>query len=347
MSGCEKRASSALSNSKVRQNVTLPPEFHTFVDSACVSLLLVILIQNSYTLAVKFQMGKTMSLGKLVLVFTLLFLSVSAQAATDLTQTLKRINDSGEINLGYRVDQTPLSFDNGSNNPAGYSVELCKRIAEAVKQKLARTDININYLPVTAEGRFDAIKSGKIDLLCGATTKTLSRSEIVGFTQQTFVTGGSLLSRKDAQVENLKGLNGKRVSVVESTTTIVALNSAIKALGLDVEVVAAGSTKKAMDMLENKQVDAFAADQVILIGQVISRGGREDYSLSNELFSFEPFALALQRGDADFQLVADRVLSGLNRSGRIGKIYKKWFGSFGEKPPAALNALYQLNSTPD
>ena len=95
------------------------------------------------------------------------------------------------------------------------------------------------------------------------------------------------------------------------------------------------------------QVDAFAADQVILIGQVISRGGREDYSLSNELFSFEPFALALQRGDADFQLVADRVLSELNRSGRIGKIYKKWFGSFGEKPPAALNALYQLNSTPD
>ncbi len=125
------------------------------------------------------------------------------------------------------------------------------------------------------------------------------------------------------------------------------VSNAIKALGLDVEVVAAGSTKKAMDMLENKQVDAFAADQVILIGQVISRGGRADYSLSNELFSFEPFALALQRGDADFQLVADRVLSALNRSGRISQIYKKWFGSFGEKPPNALEALYQLNSTPD
>ena len=317
------------------------------MDSSSATLWLVILIQSFYTLVVNFRIGKSMSLRKLVFVFTLLCLPAPTLVAAELTETLKRINDSGEINLGYRVDQTPLSFDNGSNNPAGYSVDLCRRIAEAVKQKLARTDININYLPVSAESRFSAIESGKIDLLCGATTKTLSRSEIVGFTQQTFVTGGSLLSRKDAPVENLKSLAGKRVSVVESTTTIEALNAAIKALQLDVEVVATGSTKEAMDMLESKQVDAFASDQVILIGQVISRGGRDVYKLSSELFSFEPFALALSRGDADFQLVADRVLSELNRSGQIAQIYKKWFGSFGEKPPAALNALYQLNSTPE
>ena len=99
-------------------------------------------------------------------------------------------------------------------------------------------------------------------------------------------------------------------------------------------------------MLERGQVAAFAADQVVLIGQVISRSGRKLYALSSELFSFEPFALAVPRGDADFQLVADRVLSQLNRSGEIVRIYKKWFGSFGEKPPTALRALYQLNSTP-
>ena len=38
---------------------------------------------------------------------------------------------------------------------------------------------------------FDAIESGKIDILCGATTKTLGRSERVGFTQLTFVTGAA------------------------------------------------------------------------------------------------------------------------------------------------------------
>ena len=101
-----------------------------------------------------------------------------------------------------------------------------------------------------------------------------------------------------------------------------------------------------VELLDKKQIDAFSADQVVLIGQVIARGGRERYALSTELFSFEPFALAVPRGDADFQLVADRVLSQLNRSGGIVKIYKRWFGSFGEELPSGLRALYQLNSTP-
>jgi ABC-type amino acid transport substrate-binding protein len=282
----------------------------------------------------------------LLLVCVSLCLPLSANAAGDLVQTLKRINDSGHINIGYRVDQTPMSFDSGNNQPAGYSVELCSLIAIAVKKKLSRPDIRVKYLPVTAENRFSSIQSGKIDILCGATTKTLSRSEIVGFTQSTFATGGALLSRKDGFVDTIEGLAGKRVSVVSNTTTIVALKRVLEKLGIEAEVVPVDSTREGMDMLENKKVDAFAADQVVLIGQVISRSGRDTYGLSSDLFSFEPFALAVARGDADFRLVADRVLSDLNRSGAIIKIYKRWLGGFAEEPLPALQVLYQLNSTP-
>ena len=287
-----------------------------------------------------------MSPAKLLFVCALLCLPLSVNAAGEWVQTLKKIDDSGVINLGFRVDQTPLSFDKGSNKPAGYSVELCYHIAAGVQQKLGRTDIRVNPVAVTAENRFDAIQSGKIDILCGATTRTLSRAEKVGFTQSTFVTGGALLSHNDAVVDSVGELGGKRVAVVSGTTTIEALKRAIAKLAIDVEVVAVDSTKQGMDLLERKQVAAFAADQVVLIGQVISRGGRELYSLSSELFSFEPFALARPRGDPDFQLVADRVLSQLNRSGKIVQIYKTWFGSFGKRPPDALMVLYQLNATP-
>jgi ABC-type amino acid transport substrate-binding protein len=169
----------------------------------------------------------------------------------------------------------------------------------------------------------------------------------VGFTQPTFVTGGALLSRKDAVVDDVEQLAGKRVAVVSNTTTIESLTDAISDLGIDTEVIAVDSTDAGMALLDRNKVDAFAADQVVLIGQVISRGGREKYALSNDIFSFEPFALAIPRGDADFQLVADRVLSELNRTGAILKIYKRWFGSFGENLPGALTALYQLNSTPE
>lgn len=288
----------------------------------------------------------TMTIRNLILVCALMYLPIPASADGQLNQTLKRVNDSGAINLGYREGEPPMSFLDDAGKPVGYSIELCNYIAAAVKKELGRSEIKVNYVPVTAESRFSAIESGEIDILCGATTKTLTRSEIVGFTQLTFVTGATLLSRKDAAVENVIGLKGKRVAVVSNTTTIESLNAAVNELLIDVEVVPVASADEGMTMLDKSEVDAFSSDQVILIGQIISRNGDDLYSLSDQLFSFEPFALALPRGDADFQLVADRTLSQLYRTGQIRNIYQKWFGRFGEKPPFILKALYQLNATP-
>ena len=283
----------------------------------------------------------------LVLGLAVLCLQISASAANELTGTLKWIDDTGQINLGFRESEPPMSFRDQEGNPVGYSIDLCDHIAAAVKQKLGRSDITVNYVPVTAESRFTSIESDSIDILCGATTKTLGRSERVGFTQLTFVTGASLLSLDDTKVPNIAGLKGKRVAVVSNTTTIEALKGALSKMLVDAEVVPVPSATEGMAMLDKGEVDAFSSDQVVLIGQVIARDSGKQYFLSQELFSFEPFALAVKRGDVDFQLAADRALSQLNRSGQILAIYQKWFARFAEKPTMALRALYQLNATPE
>ncbi len=282
----------------------------------------------------------------MVLGLAFVCLQIWASAASELTGTLKRIDDTGRMNLGYREDEPPMSFRDQSGNPVGYSIDLCDHIASAVRQTLGRTDITVNYVPVTAENRFAAIEAADIDILCGATTKTLGRSERVGFTQLTFATGASLLSMDDNKVPNVLGLKGKRVAVVSNTTTIEALQGALNELLVDVVVVPVSSALEGMILLDKGEVDAFSSDQVVLIGQVIARNTGRQYFLSEELFSFEPFALAVARGDVDFQLVADRALSRLNRSGQIAVIYRKWFGRFAKKPPELLKALYQLNATP-
>ncbi|MEE9159216.1 MAG: amino acid ABC transporter substrate-binding protein [Gammaproteobacteria bacterium] len=283
----------------------------------------------------------------LVLSMALVCLNIATSAAGELTGTLKRIDDTGQINLGYREFEPPMSFRDNSGKPVGYSIDLCDHIAAAVKKRLGRSDITLNYVPVTAENRFTSIESESIDILCGATTKTLGRSERVGFTQLTFVTGASLLSMDDAKVPNVLGLKGKRVAVVSTTTTIEALKGALNETLVDAEVIPVSSATEGMALLDKGEVDAFSSDQVVLIGQVIERDSGKKYFLSQELFSFEPFALAVKRGDVDFQLVADRALSQLNRSGQILATYRKWFARFAEKPTMALRALYQLNATPE
>ncbi len=283
----------------------------------------------------------------MVLGLALLCLQISGAAAVELTGTLKRINETGQINLGFREFEPPMSFRAQDGSPVGYSIDICDHIAAAVKQKLGRSDIAIDYVPVTAENRFSSIESGSIDILCGATTKTLGRSERVSFTQLTFVTGASLLSLDANKVANVLDLKGKRVAVVSNTTTIEALKGAISKTLVDAEVVPVPSATEGMAMLDKGEVDAFSSDQVVLIGQVITRDSGEQYFLSQDLFSFEPFALAVARGDVDFRLVADRALSQLSRSGQVLALYQKWFGKVTKEPSIILQVLYQLNATPE
>ena len=285
-----------------------------------------------------------MSLHKLVLTGALLCLSFTATAATEWTQTLKRINETGEMNLGFRQDQAPMSFDSGNGEAAGYSVELCKYIASMVVKTLGKTTIQVNFVPVTAATRFEAIQSGKIDILCGNTTKTLSRAEIVSFTQPTFVTGGSLLARKGSAISQISDLAGKRVAVVDNTTTIAIIEKALAKLEIQAEIIPVTSTSQGMNLLDSGEIDALAADQVVLMGQIIARKGGERYALSGQLYSFDLFALAIPRGDVDFQGVADKALSQLYRSGEIVKVFNAWFGIFGEEPPDLLKALYRLHA---
>ena len=72
-----------------------------------------------------------------------------------------------------------------------------------------------------------------------------------------------------------------------------------------------------------------------------------NFEIESEVFSFEPFALAVRRNDADFRLVADRAISELYRSKKILEIYDKWIGKFTVKRLPIFDAMIQLNATPE
>lgn len=265
-------------------------------------------------------------------------------AASEHGSTLERIQQSETVRIGFRETEPPMSFLDSDKQPVGYSIDLCNLIVAEVKRELQNPNITTRFVPVTAANRFSSLTDNSIDLLCGATTKTLSRSELVDFTQLTFVTGASLLSLGSEKVGGIEDLKGKKVAVTDNTTTIEALGQALKEGGSDAEVVSVADADAGIKLLMDGEVAAFASDQVVLIGLIATHKGPEELVIAKELFSFEPFALALQRNDADFRLLADRVLSNLYRSGRILEVYKRWFGGFSDQVPELLEAMYILNA---
>jgi ABC-type amino acid transport substrate-binding protein len=271
---------------------------------------------------------------------------VNPLAAQELTGTLQQIKKSGKIRIGYREAEPPMSFKDKDGTPAGYTIDICKRIIAGVNEKIG-TDISVEYVPVTAKGRFSALVDNRIDILCGSTTKTLSRSEIVDFTQLTFVTGASLMTLRGKQINDTAALNGKKVGVVKGTTTAGALKELL-AKTLTMAVIASYDTAAdGLKALGKGDIDAFSADQVVLIGLASNAEDPNQFTIASMVFSYEPFALAVRRNDADFRLVADRALSELYRSGEILQIYERWIGRFVPKRPPVYDAMFQLNATPE
>jgi glutamate/aspartate transport system substrate-binding protein len=283
--------------------------------------------------------------GKLGIILLIAFFA-SPLAAEELTGTLQQIKKSGQIRIGYRVSEPPMSFLDKDGNPIGYSIDICKGIVTEVENKIG-TDVKVEYVPVTADGRFKALGDNKIDILCGSTTKTLSRSELVDFTQLTFVTGASLMTLKDNKARDSAGFDGKKIGVVKDTTTAAVLKELIQETSTDTEVVLFNSAKEGIDALRKKKIDAFSSDQVVLIGIALNAHNPKDFVIDSNVFSFEPFALAVRRNDADFRLVADRVISDLYRSKKILEIYDKWIGKFTGQRPPIFDAMLQLNATPE
>jgi ABC-type amino acid transport substrate-binding protein len=112
-------------------------------------------------------------------------------------QTLERARETGVVRLGHRHDARPFSFVGPDGTPAGYTIELCKKVVAAIGESVGR-ELTPEYVEVSTEDRFQAVAEGRVDLLCGADTVTLGRRETVSFTIPVYLTGISAVLSANA-----------------------------------------------------------------------------------------------------------------------------------------------------
>jgi glutamate/aspartate transport system substrate-binding protein len=267
--------------------------------------------------------------------------------ADDSGGTLEKIERTGEFLIGYRTDSSPLSYENAKGEPSGYSVDICRRIAAGINAHFDKKNIETKFVRITSDERISAVIDGKIDIECGSTTMTLSRQEQVDFSLPTFVTGGSVLSLAATGIQTMSDLAGKRVGVAKNTTTVEELRNYLKESLIDAEVVIVDDRNSGMERLNRGGIDAFASDQIVLIGQIVEALNPERYSLVSEIFSYEPYGLVVRRNDADFRLLVNRAISQLYRSGEEADIFYRWIGRIGIDVPPIMAVMYQLNALPE
>jgi glutamate/aspartate transport system substrate-binding protein len=276
----------------------------------------------------------------------LALLVTGALPAVAADGTLEKVKKSGTLIIGYRETARPFSFKDEQGQPAGYAIDLCRRIAASVEKTLGLAKLELRFVPVTAANRVEAVAKGTVDIECGSTTMSLSRQEQVDFTSMTFVDGGSLLVVDGLGIRNVPDLRGKRVAVIPGTTTAPALEGVLQRAQVQATIVPVKTHEEGLAALEKGAAEAYASDRTILIGIGRRAAKPERYALADEIFSYEPHGFMVRRNDSAFRLVANRSLAAIYRSGDIGEIYRKWFGDMGT-PGTALRAMYLLHGLPE
>lgn len=264
-------------------------------------------------------------------------------AAAQPAGTLEFIQEKAEIRLAYREDAAPFSFvENG--RPAGYSVNLCLEVANALQQELKLPELTITFVPVTAENRFEAITRGEAELLCEATTATLARRELVDFSIPTFVSGASLAIRPDGPT-SVDALAGKKIGVLGGTTTQADLDITLHEQGVSAEVVVAKTHHEGFALLKKGDISAYFADRTILQDRLRHDAAGDELLLADNYLTIEPYALAMPI-DHDFRLAVDRALSRLFRTGGMIKVFRKSFDPDAQ-PSELLKAMSRMSGLPE
>ena len=241
-----------------------------------------------------------------------------------LTGTLLKARTTGAVTIAHRESSIPFSYLSARREPIGYSIEICRKLVEAMQEAVGR-ELEIKWLPVTSEDRIEAIEKGRADLECGSTTNNLERGRRVAFTPTMFVSGTKLMVKRGSPIRSFRDLGGKTVVVTAGTTNEQAMRDVARKFKVDMKIVAARDHAQSFDQVADGKADAFATDDVLLYGLIASRGGRDQYDVVGEFLSYDPYGIMYRKGDAPLARVVNDAFNELAADGEIERQYKRWF----------------------
>jgi ABC-type amino acid transport substrate-binding protein len=259
---------------------------------------------------------------------------------------LKKIAQTKTISVGYRTDAMPFSFSEDGKQIEGFTIDLCKRVITSIERQLKLTGLQVKWVPVTSQSRFDAVAKGAVDMECGASTMTLTRMKQVDFSSVVFVETTNLLVKSAPGPRSLSDMSGKKIAVVAGTTNERALNAQIKRRLLNTTVLPFKTRDEAFAAFEEGKADAYASDRLLLLGAATKAKDPKSLLLLPEELSIEPYGIVLPRGDASFRLAVNTGLAQVYGSGEVVEIFRRWFENLGTPTPI-LVAAYALGAIPE
>lgn len=189
----------------------------------------------------------------------------------------------------------------------GLDVDYCRALATAL---FADADA-VKYLPLSVKNRFEALKSGQVDVLARNSTWTIAREAEFGiaFAGILFFDGQGFLTRREDGARYALELGGSKVCVKPDTTTALNIANYFALNAMEYTQVPVQDFDAMKKAFEAGTCDVVSSDQSQLFAL---RAGLEDPASAlvlPEFISKEPLSPAVAATDTQWLLLARLVLA--------------------------------------
>ena len=236
--------------------------------------------------------------------------------------TMKRIQDAGTLKVGTKFDQPLYGEKSLSGEVEGFDVNIAKIIA-------AELGVKAEFTEAVSKNREPFIQNGTADIVVATYTINDKRKKVVDFAGPYYVTGQSLMVRKDdTAITGKDTLAGKKVCSVEGSTPAERIATEAP----QAKLTLFDTYGKCATALENKQVDAVTTDEAILLGLVSKK--KDAFKVVGEPFSEEPYGIGMKKDDKAFRDFVNQAIEAAYKDGRWEKALKDTVGKVQEKLPS-------------
>lgn len=243
--------------------------------------------------------------------------SIALSVALAMPASAQEADHPSDKNLVVACDLgfAPFCFKNASGEVTGFTYDLSAEIAK----RLGRPGLDVidtNYSAI-----FAGLYSKRYEMIPAPTNITKERAAQMLFSEPYMPTGIGFLTKKDAEIKDLKELKGKAITVNNGSISDKWLTDHEAEYGFTIQRY-------------NKNADAV---QAVMIGRGFANAA--DVPVSRYVAKQTPavkvayvvstgrdFGIAFRKDDKEFRAKVEKVMECMKKDGGMAAIYKKWFG---------------------
>jgi general L-amino acid transport system substrate-binding protein len=220
---------------------------------------------------------------------------LAASALPAAAQTLKTVKERGTLNCGVGQGLLGFSSQDEKGEWSGLDVDICRAVAAAALGDPAK----VTFTPLDAAGRFEALQSGRIDVLSRNSTWTMSRETQLNllFAGVAYYDGQGFLVRRESGTDTALQLGGKTVCTQAGTTSELNLADYFRANGMALKIVQLATAEESRSAYDEKKCDVLTSDVSQLYAERLKLAAPDSHVILPEVISKEPLGPVVRQGD--------------------------------------------------